>query len=256
MIATDMIRTCELTQVYLDGSDVWALDGLDLRVPLGAFLALLGPSGAGKSTLLRILAGREKPAGGQVWVDGQYLGALGKEELAHYWRRGVGYLPHHPALLEGLTVLQNVALPLLPCRHPGELEARAAGLLEVVGLGERLGQRAEGLSAGERERVGLARALIAQPPLLLLDEPSASLEGRWGGAVLGLLDRLNREEGLTILLATREVQKAGLAGRVLRLEEGRLQEEGERAWVELRPGAQAPPAAPAPRRGPGCRTPR
>jgi putative ABC transport system ATP-binding protein len=255
MLARDMVRTQDLTQVYLDGAEVWALDAVALRVPRGAFLALLGPSGAGKSTLLRILAGRERPTGGQVWVDGQELVRLRGDELAHYRRQVVGYLPHHPGLLEGLTLLENVALPLLPCRRPGALEARAQELLATVGLGDRLGQRAEGLSAGERERVGLARALIARPPLLLLDEPQASLEGRWGGQVLGLLDRLNREEGLTILLATRDPQMAGLADRVLRLEEGRTQEEGERAWVELRPGAPALSAAFGPRGGPGYRTP-
>ncbi len=246
----DIVRTYELTAAYLDGPEIWAVNQVDLTVPRGQFLAIAGPSGAGKSTLLRLLAAREPPSFGRILVDGVDVGTLRGNSLADYRRERVGYLPHYPAMLPGLTVLENVVLPIWPQRRrwPDDPRTRARDLLDAVGLGTRLEQRAGRLSAGERERAGLARALVAAPPLLLLDEPTASLEHGSSGEIVGLLDRLNDREALTIIIATRSPHMASLADRVVHMEEGQLREEGELAprWRTLgekrrESGAEAEP---------------
>jgi len=199
-----------------------ALDGLDLDVPEGQFLALVGESGSGKSTLLHLLAGIDRPTGGRLVVGGRDLAALGERDLVLYRRREVGVVFQFFNLLPHLTVLENVELPR---RLDGEADAapRALALLERVGLAHRREAHPYELSGGEMQRVAVARALSTGARLLLADEPTGNLDSRNGNEVLLLLDEIRRERGVTLLLATHSPAAATRADRIATMRDGRLE---------------------------------
>ena len=201
-----------------------ALQGIDFAAPAGDFLAVRGPSGCGKSTLLHILGAMDRPTTGSVRLRGRELGGLKPEELAVFRRRHVGFVFQSFHLLPTLTVAENVGLPLtLDGRPESEARRRAAALLERVGLTGRADYLPSQLSGGEMQRAAVARAVIAEPALLLADEPTGNLDSANGRAVMELLADLNMQSGLTIVLATHSAEAAAYARRTLELCDGRLQ---------------------------------
>ena len=206
--------------MYAGGQEVIALDGLDLEVAPGEFLALVGESGSGKSTLLHLAGGIDRPTSGEVRVGARDVGGLPESALVLYRRREVGMVFQFFNLMPHLTVRENVELPR---RLDGgsDAAARAGELLERVGLAARGGAHPYELSGGEMQRVAIARALASGARLLLADEPTGNLDSRNGEAVLSLLDEVRRERGVTLLLATHSAAAAARADRIVGLKDGR-----------------------------------
>ncbi|HXV34588.1 MAG TPA: ABC transporter ATP-binding protein [Gaiellaceae bacterium] len=207
---------------------ITALAGMDLTVEPGEFIAIVGPSGCGKSTLLHLLAALDRPDEGTIVVGGHDLAK--RKDLNHYRAQHVGMIFQLHNLLPTLTALENVQVPMFEeGLSPGERRRRAHSLLDAVGLEGREGNRPPELSGGERQRVAIARALANEPPILLADEPTGSLDSDAGRKVLDLLDRLRRERNLTIVLVTHDATVAGRADRVVQMLDGRLAPAAEPA---------------------------
>ena len=219
--AAPSVSVRAVRKVYAGGQAVVALDGVDLEVPAGEFLALVGESGSGKSTLLHLTGGIDRPSAGEILVGGASVGAMPERALVLYRRREVGMVFQFFNLLPHLTVRENVELPR---RLDGRADAapRAADLLERVGLADRAGAHPYELSGGQMQRVAIARALVTGARLLLADEPTGNLDSRNGEAVLALLDEIRRERGVTLLLATHSAAAARRADRVVALKDGRV----------------------------------
>lgn len=200
------------------------LCGVDLSVSRGQMVCLTGRSGAGKSTLLHIVAGLDSADEGEVFLGGKALNALGESGRAQVRARTVGIVFQAFNLLDHLTVGENVMLPAAFLRGwKGEARDRAFEVLEKVGLGDRCRALPGVLSGGERQRVALARALFAVPSLLICDEVTANLDNETGAEIVDLIDRLRREESISVLAATHDEAMVGLADRCLTLHDGRLQ---------------------------------
>jgi putative ABC transport system ATP-binding protein len=223
-----VVRTVGLTRRYKMGDAfVDALQGVDLTIARGEFVALVGPSGSGKSTVLNLIGGLDRPTSGQVWINGIELSASDERTLTRHRRQHVGFVFQSFNLLSRLTAEENVALPLMFSGVPEkERRARARLLLERVGLGPRLTHRPTQLSGGEQQRVAIARALVGQPALLLADEPTGNLDTATGAEIMALLKELNQEKGLTLLVVTHDPEVAAFADRTVRLRDGRIQEGG------------------------------
>jgi putative ABC transport system ATP-binding protein len=219
--AAPAISCRAVSKVYAGPEPVVALDGLDLEVPAGQFLALVGESGSGKSTLLHLLGGIDRPTSGQIHVGGREVGSLAERDLVLYRRRDVGLVFQFFNLLPHLSVRDNVELPR---RLDGGADAadRAGVLLERVGLARRASAHPYELSGGEMQRVAIARALATGARLLLADEPTGNLDSRNGEEVLRLLDEIRRERGVTLLLATHSSAAAARADRVVTVKDGRV----------------------------------
>ena len=210
-----------LRKVYGGAEPVVALHDVDLDVAPGEFLGVLGPSGGGKSTLLHLLGGIDRATSGTVSVGGRELGALPEKALTLYRRRDVGMVFQFFNLLPHLTVTENVELPrLLDGREDASERARA--LLARVGLERRGGAHPYELSGGEMQRVAIARALSTGARLLLADEPTGNLDSVNGEQVLGLLDEIRRERGVTLVLATHWPAAARRADRTIEIRDGRM----------------------------------
>ncbi|HKE99244.1 MAG TPA: ABC transporter ATP-binding protein [Actinomycetes bacterium] len=232
-----MLWTRDLAKVHhADGSAVRALRGVDLCVARGEFVAVTGPSGAGKSTLLHLLAGLERPSGGEIWLDGQRVDGLGEARWAVLRRRHIGFVFQFFNLVSNMTVADNVELPaLLSGASPRQARARREALLAELGLVAKAGASPSQLSGGEQQRVALARAVVNRPSVLLTDEPTGSLDSRSARDVLRLLERLHGD-GQTILLVTHDARVASLADRVVNLFDGVVADD---AAVEVVPRAPA-----------------
>ncbi len=219
--AAPSISCRAVRKVYAGAEPVIALDGLDLEVPAGEFLALVGESGSGKSTLLHLVGGIDRPSSGDIRVGGRDIATLPEKDLVLYRRREVGMVFQFFNLLPHLTVRENVELPR---RLDGGADAadRAAKLLERVGLARRAEAHPYELSGGEMQRVAIARALATGARLLLADEPTGNLDSRNGQEVLTLLDEIRRERGVTLLLATHSAAAAARADRVVAVKDGRI----------------------------------
>lgn len=217
----------DVERVYEGGErGVAALRGVTFAVEAGEFVALMGPSGCGKSTLLHLVGGMDRPTGGRVLLDGLDLGALGEEELARLRRKRIGFVFQFFNLLPTLTVAENVALPLLlDGAADRSTRERASELLARVGLGKREGHFPAELSGGEMQRTAIVRAVIAEPELLLADEPTGNLDSENGAEIMKLLSELNRELGLTIILATHSDEAASYGSRTIRLRDGLIESD-------------------------------
>jgi putative ABC transport system ATP-binding protein len=225
-----MIVARNLTQRYPrpdGGPPLTVLEGVDLEVGAGEVVAVLGPSGSGKTTLLGLLAGLDRASAGSVALDGVALDDLDEDGRADLRAERVGFVFQSFQLLATLTALENVLVPLEllpPGRAPGRdaAERRARELLVRVGLADRLDHYPAQLSGGEQQRVGIARAFANQPRILFADEPTGNLDRETGREVADLLFELNREIGTTLVIVTHDLELASRAGRILRLDAGRM----------------------------------
>jgi putative ABC transport system ATP-binding protein len=201
------------------------LQGVSLNVGQGEFLALMGPSGSGKTTLLNLMGGLDKPTGGTIEIAGSRLDTMGGGQLAKWRARHIGFVFQLYNLLPVLTAQRNVELPLLLTSLGGsERKKRAAIALKIVGLAERAKHYPRQLSGGQEQRVGIARAIVNDPTLLLCDEPTGDLDRKAGDEILDLLQALNRDHGKTIVMVTHDPHAAERASRTVHLDKGTLTE--------------------------------
>lgn len=205
------------------GTQLTVLRDLDLSVEAGEMVAIVGASGVGKSTLLHVLGGLDRADDGQVTIGDVRLTSLPDAELVAYRNRKVGFVFQFHHLLPEFNAVENTEMPLRIARVPGrEARTRAQGLLERVGLGERLTHRPGMLSGGEQQRVAVARALVAEPAILLADEPTGDLDEHTADTLHGLLREMHAAYGLTSIIATHNPRLAAACNRTLRLQGGRL----------------------------------
>jgi len=222
-----LVRLENVDKIFKRGSEeIHVLGGLDLSIPDGEFLALMGPSGSGKSTLLNLIGGLDRPSQGTIDVGGDRIDKLSSRRLASWRARHVGLVFQFYNLMPVLTAQKNVELPLL-LTHLSRSQRRkqAALALDIVGLSHRTGHYPRTLSGGEQQRVGIARAIVTDPTLLLCDEPTGDLDRKSGDEILDLLQALNREQGKTIVMVTHDIHAAARASRTLYLNKGRLTTE-------------------------------
>jgi len=205
-----------------EGVETSVLRGVDLTIAKGESVAIAGPSGCGKSTLLNIIGTLDRPSSGRVSLDGRDVSALPETELAAVRSQVVGFVFQLHHLLPQCSILENVLVPTLVTKGAGDVEARARGLLERVGLGHRLSHRPGQLSGGECQRAAVVRALINKPKILLADEPTGSLDRSSAESLAALLGDLNREEGVALVYVTHAADLAAKAGKVYDLRDGRL----------------------------------
>jgi len=225
----NLVSISNVDKVFKRGSEeIHVLGGLDLAIPDGEFLALMGPSGSGKSTLLNLIGGLDRPSQGTVEIGGERIDELSDRRLAAWRARHVGLVFQFYNLMPVLTAQKNVELPLLLTHlSRSERKKRAAIALDVVGLSNRNGHYPRTLSGGEQQRVGIARAIVTDPTILLCDEPTGDLDRKSGDEVLDLLQALNRGQGKTIVMVTHDIHAAARASRTLYLNKGRLSTEPE-----------------------------
>ncbi len=219
-----MIRVRNVVKQY---ETVRALDGVDLDVAGGEAVALIGASGSGKSTLLHLLGGLDAPSGGAIEIGGLNLEKMGDAELSCFRRERLGFVFQFFHLLPTLSVLENTMLQgRLAGMNEDALRARADELLDRVGLRSRGNEKPDVLSGGQRQRVALARALVTRPVLLLADEPTGNLDSASSAEVLKLLSEMVRENNTTLVLATHSSDAAAIAGRIVRLKDGKIETLG------------------------------
>ncbi len=218
-----LVEARELTRVYGDGEGVRALDGVSLQVRQGELVAIMGPSGSGKSTLLNILGALDLPTSGEVYINGQNLTDIRDKDA--FRARTVGFVFQLHNLLPTLTARENVEVPMIGQLSSRARRARSEELLGLVGLADRMNHLPGQLSGGERQRVAVARALANQPPLVLADEPTGSLDTKAGEGLMQLLRDINRSQGTTFLVVTHDPAVARQTDRVIVLADGRVVRE-------------------------------
>lgn len=221
-----ILETKDLRKVYGAGDTaVHALDGVDLTVEKGEFLAVVGTSGSGKSTLLHMLGGLDRPTGGSVTVDGREIFSLKDEELTIFRRRKIGFVFQSYNLVPVLNVYENIVLPIqLDGRTPDKTYIDQ--IVETLGLGSKLQNLPNNLSGGQQQRVAIARALAAKPAIILADEPTGNLDSKTSQDVMGLLKVTSQRFGQTIVMITHNEAIAQMADRIIRIEDGRIVARG------------------------------
>lgn len=224
-----LVRVERVTKTFPSkGEDVTPLENLDLGVERGDFVALMGPSGSGKTTLLHLIAGIDRATSGHVWVGNVDVGSLSSRKLAHWRNENVGYVFQQYNLVPVLTAWENVELPLLLSGDDRGTRDRKVGVaLEAVGLADRAGHLPRQMSGGQQQRVAIARAIVADPTLLVCDEPTGDLDRKTADEILRLLQTLNSELGKTIVMVTHDPKAAEYAKRTLHLDKGQLVDEPE-----------------------------
>ena len=223
-MALQLIRLTGVSKNYRKGREnVRVLDRISLSIDKGDFVGLMGPSGSGKTTLLNLLGGLDKPTKGQVEVDGTTISKLSHGALTKWRSRNVGFIFQFYNLLPVLTAARNVALPLLlTSLSRSQRRKHVNTALHLVGLADRASHYPRELSGGQEQRVAIARAIVSDPPILLCDEPTGDLDRTTADEIMGLLRRLNRDYGKTIVIVTHDPRAASFAHRVLHLDKGEL----------------------------------
>jgi putative ABC transport system ATP-binding protein len=226
-VPNPLVQVRDVEKLFHRGSEeIRVLSHLDLDIAAGEFLALMGPSGSGKSTLLNLLAGLDRPTSGSIDVAGERIDALSRRQLAHWRSRHVGFVFQFYNLLPVLSAERNVELPLLLTDlSRADRRKHVATALEIVGLTHRAGHTPRTLSGGEQQRVGIARAIVTDPTLILADEPTGDLDRKSGDGILDLLQALNREHGKTIIMVTHDPHAADRASRRLYMVDGQVSSE-------------------------------
>jgi len=219
-----LVKITDLHKVYRRGKEqIDVLQGVTLNIPQGDFLALMGPSGSGKTTLLNLMGGLDTPSKGTIEVSGDRLDTMSGGKLSAWRARHIGFVFQMYNLLPVLTAARNVELPLLLTKlGSADRKRRVQVALSVVGLGDRAKHYPRQLSGGQEQRVGIARAIVTDPTLLLCDEPTGDLDRKSGDEVLDLLQALNRDHGKTIVMVTHDPHAAARAKRTLHLDKGVL----------------------------------
>ena len=247
-MAAPLIRVEDLKKSYALGDvTVHALRGVSLEVEAGTFLAVVGASGSGKSTFMNIIGLLDRPTGGHYYLEGEDVSGFDRDRRAILRNRKIGFVFQNFNLLPRTTALENVELPLLyAARHvdPAAGRARAQGLLDAVGIGDRGGHTPNQLSGGQQQRVAIARALVNEPEVLLADEPTGNLDTRTSVEVMEILQRLNRERRITVMLITHEHDIAEYGDRVVTFRDGRV--VSDQAVAKRRDAAEEKAALPPP----------
>jgi len=223
-----VIEFRNVRKLYPQGTrQIAALDGVSLKIDRGGFTCLTGPSGSGKSTFLHLAGGLDLPTSGEVLLEGTATSSRNDDDLTLLRRRRLGFVFQFFNLIPSLSVAENVALPLLlEGGRPADVEGRVAPLLERVGLAARRASAPDELSGGEMQRVAVARALVADPAIVLADEPTGNLDSATGRGILELLHAVAREDGRTVVVVTHDPSAARFADRLVRLRDGRVESDG------------------------------
>src|SRR5687768_6763485 len=221
---SSLVTIRDLHKVYYRGGErIDVLQGVNLDIPSGDFLALMGPSGSGKTTLLNLMGGLDTPTEGSITVGGDRIDKMSGGKLSAWRARHIGFIFQLYNLLPVLTAARNVELPLLLTKlGKADRRKRVQVALSVVGLADRANHYPRQLSGGQEQRVGIARAIVTDPTLLLCDEPTGDLDRKSGDEILDLLQALNRDHGKTIVMVTHDPHAAARATRTLHLEKGQL----------------------------------
>jgi putative ABC transport system ATP-binding protein len=217
-----IIRIEEMKKVYVMGEhEVHALRGVSLDIYEGDFVSIMGPSGSGKSTMMNMLGALDQPTSGSYWLDGTDVSKLSDNELADIRNRKIGFVFQNFNLLSRTPALQQVELPLI-YGGKGQRRERAKVALEMVGLGDRLDHKPSELSGGQQQRVAIARALVNEPAIILADEPTGNLDSKSGTEVMQIFQRLNGEQGITVLFVTHDPWIARHTKRIITLADGKV----------------------------------
>ncbi len=227
MMSNSLVTVRDLHKVFMRGGErIDVLQGVNLDIPAGDFLSLMGPSGSGKTTLLNLIGGLDTPTEGSITVGGDRIDKMSGSKLSAWRARHVGFVFQLYNLLPVLTAARNVELPLLLTKlSKAERRKRVEVALSVVGLRERINHYPRQLSGGQEQRVGIARAIVTDPTILLCDEPTGDLDRKSGDEILDLLQALNRDHGKTVVMVTHDPHAAVRAKRTLHLEKGVLVSE-------------------------------
>jgi putative ABC transport system ATP-binding protein len=220
MTKSSILSGMDLSKKY---GDLAVVKGVSLSIDAGEFACLVGKSGCGKTTLLSLLSGLEKPTKGRVILNGKEINGASEDVLALFRRENVGFIFQSFNLIPTLSAWENVALPLFPLKMTSEeRRLRATELLEKMELGHRIEHLPSALSGGEKQRVAIARALINNPKIIFADEPTGNLDSSTGEAIMGILNKLHKEEGVAILMVTHEDELAKTANRLIRMKDGEI----------------------------------
>ena len=223
-----LIRTDHLHKTYHMGDNhVHALRGVTLEIPRGAFVAIMGPSGSGKSTFMNIIGCLDKPSSGKYFLDGVDVGKLDRDQLADIRNKKIGFVFQQFNLLARTSALENVALPLLysEAADAKDQKERAMKALTTVGLAERYDHHPSQLSGGQQQRVAIARSLICNPQLILADEPTGALDSHTSVEIMNIFQRLNQQQGMSVVIVTHEPDIAHYAHRIVRLRDGLVESD-------------------------------
>jgi putative ABC transport system ATP-binding protein len=223
-MANELIKIDHLSKDYHIGDiTVHALRGVSVTIDRGSFVAIMGPSGSGKSTFMNIIGCLDKPSGGTYYLDGVSVGTLERDQLADIRNKKVGFVFQQFNLLARTSALENVELPLLYAEgEKGDPKKRAMEALTMVGLADRWEHHPSQLSGGQQQRVAIARSLINNPQLILADEPTGALDSRTSVEIMAIFQRLNRENGISIIVVTHEPDIAHYADRIITFKDGRV----------------------------------